>query len=146
MRSLKNLITIIIALIMVAFSPFQISAHDAMLDVDYDPCNADDEGANIDEIWYILNGSAFCKHLSHTEYTIKYYFEETSKDGTYTWTTDVSQSVANEIKSAYANSMKKWNNVYFYAENSFGNLVKRKIISVEAGTATNHNLTIYPSN
>lgn len=59
------------------------------------------------KMWYALNKGLSCNHLSHEVTTIKYYFEEASKDGTYTWTTDVSESVAQEIKTAYANSMKK---------------------------------------
>lgn len=38
--------------------------------------------------------------------TIKYYFASSVEGSTYTWTTDVSTSVAQEIKNAYAESMK----------------------------------------
>ena len=61
-----------------------------------------------------------------------------------TWTTDVSAFVAQEIKNAYAESMKKWNNVYFYSYDDNGILNKHKIINIVEGTATDHNLTIYP--
>ena len=76
--------------------------------------------------------------------TIKYYFASSVEGSTYTWTTDVSTSVAQEIKNAYAESMKKWNNVYFYSYDDNGILNKHKIINIIEGTATDHNLTIYP--
>ncbi|MBQ7387104.1 MAG: hypothetical protein IJW03_02945 [Clostridia bacterium] len=93
-------------------------------------------------MWYAL----YSYHLGDEVDTIKYYFENSSLDGTYTWTTDVSASVAQEIKDAYANSMKKWNDVYFYSYDSSGVLIKHKIINVVEGTASDHNLSIYPKN
>lgn len=115
-----------------------------MLDVIYDDCIYNDSGDGIDETWYILDTPPFCYHLGDEVDTIKYYFEDSSPNGTYTWTTDVSESVAEEIKNAYANSMKKWNNVYFYSYNSDGTVTKHKIINVVEGTALDHNLSIYP--
>ena len=121
-----------------------VSAHNAMLEVSYDDC-VKSSGDGDDETWYILNNSNGCRHLSHTESTIKYYFAESSINGSYTWTTDVSQEMANEIKEAYANSMKKWNNVFFYSyDKNTGNIVKNKLINVVEGTENSHNLTIYP--
>ena len=55
-----------------------------------------------------------------------------------------SSTVGDEIKTAYANSMKKWNNVYFYSYNQDGTITKNKLINVVEGSANNHNLTIYP--
>ena len=68
----------------------------------------------IHEKWYLLygknnEGEKQYYHLSHQTTVIKYYFEEESEDGTYTWTTDATEDQANMIKDAYANSMKKWN-------------------------------------
>ena len=125
------------------FGVIQVFAHNAMLDVDYDNCVSSVENDGIDEMWYVLNKNSSCYHLSNDEKTIKYYFADTSSNG-YSWTTDVTSSVAEEIKTAYANSMKKWNDVYFYSYNSYGTVVKCKLIDVVEGTATDHNLTIYP--
>ncbi len=122
----------------------QVYAHDTNLNINYDDCIGDKTCDGIEETWYILDTSTSTYHLSHETITIKYYFEEYSKDGLYTWTTDVTNDVANEIKSAYANSMKKWNNVYFYSYDSDGNITKRKIINLVEGTALDHDLSIYP--
>ena len=126
------------------FGSIQVFAHDAMLDVDYDNCIHDASGDGIDETWYILNLASSCSHLSDEDLTIKYYFKESFSDEEYTWTTDVSESVAEEIKNAYANSMKKWNNVYFYSYDSDGTVTKHKIINIVEGTASDHNLLICP--
>lgn len=83
--------------------------------------------------WYNKGTNQFisCPHISHEKTVVTYYFAETSKDGTYSWTTDVSETVANDIKNTYANSMKKWNNVYFYSyDDSTGLITKNKIINV----------------
>ena len=40
--------------------------------------------------------------------------------------------------------MKKWNNVYFYSYDSSGNIYKHKIINIVEGTASDHNISIYP--
>ena len=117
-----------------------------MLEVGYDQCIADENGDGVNETWYILNNLTSCTHYDHNNTTIKYYFEDCSDTGDYYWTSDVSAQVANEIKNAYANSMKKWNNVYFYSYDSYGNVVKNKIINIVEGTATDHNLSIYPAN
>ncbi len=77
--------------------------------------------------------------------TIKYYFSNVSQDDTYTWTTDILSTDAQEIKDAYANSMKKWNNIYFYSYNIYGTLEKHKVINIIEGTESDHNLIIYPT-
>ena len=148
MKSNKKLVALVMAIVMVVnfsiFGAIQVFAHDAMLNVDYDDCKGVNGSDDIDETWYVLDVPPFCYHLGDEVDTIKYYFEETSSDGTYTWTTDVTESVAQEIKTAYANSMKKWNNVYFYSYNDYGVLIKHKIINIVEGTEADHNLTIYP--
>ncbi|MBR2971537.1 MAG: hypothetical protein IKC61_01245 [Clostridia bacterium] len=122
---------------------FTSIAHQSILDIDYDMC-AGDSGDEVDKTWYILESPNGNRHLADEVDTIKYYFEEASIDGTYTWTTHVSEDVAQDIKNSYATSMKKWNNVYFYSYSDTGDLVKHKIINVVEGTAEDHNLTIYP--
>ena len=51
---------------------------------------------------------------------------------------------AEAIKLAFANSMEKWNNVYFYSYNQDGSVTKNKIIEIVETTKGNQNLTIYP--
>lgn len=150
MKSIKNIIisfiAIVIAINFTLFSNTIVFAHSSILNVVYDDCVDERFKDGIDEMWYVLNDNSSCHHLSNNVLTIKYYFEETSKDGIYTWTTDVSDIVAQEIKEAYVDSMKKWNNVYYYTYDDYGNREPNKIINIEEGTASDHNLTIYPGN
>ena len=143
----KKLSLVLILVMIFSFSNFsllQTFAHDAMLEVEYDNCIASKTGDSIDEMWYALIKGSYCYHLSTEETTIKYYFAPIAANG-YTWTTDVSSDVAEEIKDAYANSMKKWNNVYFYSYNTCGEVIKCKIINVvEAENEDECNLIIYP--
>lgn len=148
MESRKRFGAFVLALIIITnvsiLGAIQVFAHDAMLNVDYDDCIYEIGADGINETWYILNKGSVCRHISHEVDTIKYYFADSVEGSTYTWTTDVSVSVAQEIKNAYAESMKKWNNVYFYSYDDNGILNKHKIINIVEGTATDHNLTIYP--
>ena len=127
----------------------KIYAHSAMLEISYDTCDYNKSGDGIDEVWYILETPTQQHHISHEEDTIKYYFEEISHEGNYSWTTVtlpyISEETADEIKAAYAESMMKWNNVYFYIYDSNGNVEKKKIINIVEGTEDDHNLSIYPA-
>jgi len=139
MNSNKRSVAFILVLIIINVSVFgsaQVFAHDAMLDVDYDNCIPNEEADGIDETWYILDKGSECWHISHDVDTIKYYFADSVDGSTCTF--------AQEIKDDYAESMKKWNNVYFYSYDNNGILSKHKIINIVEGTATDHNLTIYP--
>ena len=144
----KRFVSFVLALIIIinasVFGTIQVLAHSAMLDVDYDDCIYEIGADGINETWYILEDDSMCYHISHEVDTIKYYFADSVEGSTYTWTTDVPESVAQEIKNAYAESMKKWNNVYFYSYDDNGILEKHKIINIVEGTMTDHNLTIYP--
>ncbi len=149
MKKTKIIISLItFVMLMFNFSIFninQVYAHDSILDIDVDDCLPDVFYNGVNETWYILNSPSSTMHYDHNISTIRYYFEPNSEDGNYTWTSDVSEEVANEIKTSYANSMKKWNNVYFYTYDSSGNVVKKKIINVTEGNALNHNLSIFPN-
>ena len=79
---------------------------------------------------------------------ILYYFEEVYQEegkSDYTWTTNLTEEQAVDVKNTYAESMKKWNNVYFYTYNSDGTITKNRLINVIEGTRNNHNLSIYPA-
>ena len=116
MKLNKKIVAIIMSLITIInlsiFSVFQVFAHSAILDVEYDNCIASNNADGINEAWYVLNSTnSQLYHISHEEQTIKYYFSEIDPVSGYTWTTDISASEAQAIKDAYANSMKMWNNL-----------------------------------
>ncbi len=124
----------------------KVYAHDYMLNVDYDDCIIDENNSDwIDEMWYVLDKESEVYHYNDELSTLKYYFESEGLSINYTWTSDVSELIANEIKNTYANSMKKWNNVYFYSYNIDGNVVKNKIINIVEESENDHNISIYPS-
>ena len=149
MKMRKRWISLIMALILVLnFSlsgAVQVFAHSAILEVGYDDCDADDEGDDIDEMWYVLGEGTSNKHLSHEVLTIDYSFSPTAANSTETWETYVSTDVAKEIKNAYAESMKKWNDVYFYTYDSVGVVTKHKIINIVECVDGTPNLIIYPA-
>ena len=84
-----------------------------MLDVKYDDCDDDRAGDGIDEMWYILENDEGCRHISHQETTIKYFFEDDPIKGGCWTVGGISASEAELIKAAIAESMEKWNNVCF---------------------------------
>lgn len=131
-----------------------IFAHDIMLNVAYDDCSEagldrDDPNVTyvpedgINETWYSLIRYSECRHIGNETNTIKYYFEEIPDDDEI-WNKGYTKSDIEEIKTAYANSMKKWNNVYYYSYNPDGTITKKKIINIIEGDSSEqgHNLTI----
>lgn len=136
MRKKGFLIIIIICFLFAFISPVAVHAHSSLLDVTYDPCapNYYDDGD--DEMWYYLNkqysGKTYNVHLPQTTTVIKYYFAATARDDTtYTWTTDVTNDIANEIRSAIVNSMGKWNNIVYYSYDINGIRQTHNIITVQ---------------
>ena len=129
-----------------------VNAHSNLLTVDYDECIPGDDIAEKDEVWYYLCETNYSQetffdyfHIGQNITTIKYYFEDASFDGSgYTWTTDIDEELANNIKTAYVESMKKWNDVYYYSYDDNGNMITHKIINIVEGTKDDHNLSIYP--
>jgi len=127
----------------------KISAHSIELNIDYDECIASTNNDGIDEIWYYLykmtnQNKLTYRHIDEEVETISYFFEEKNMLG-YEWTTDISEEEAKNIKDAYAESMKKWNDVYYYSYDSFGNQIKNKVINIVEGTSDNHNISIMPA-
>lgn len=125
----------------------QIYAHSEMLDVVYDDCTAHDDSDGIHEIWYVLNDGEQECHIDHETLTIKYYFEQPINGDPDQYWTDcgINSELAAEIREAYANSMKKWNDVYFYSYIGENQIIKNKVVNVVEGTYSDHNLSIYPS-
>lgn len=128
-----------------------VKAHEKMLDATYDSCGVFDE---IDRVWYYLNEKGCYNgptydyhHLSQENLILKYFFSEYAYlNSSYTWTTDVDLATANEIKTAYVNSMKKWNDVYYYSYDENGKKTKNSIINIVEGTSNDYNIMIYPTN
>ncbi len=134
MKMLHKIVALLLIIILMNINGGYVFAHQEMLDISYENCNVpvDDEGDIIEtdgenEMWYAF----YSRHISHEVYTIKYYFNEFAKDdNTYTWTSECSLEEANSIKEAFANSMKKWNNIYYYSYDANGNRVANKIINI----------------
>ena len=120
----------------------QTFAHDSILDIGYDECIAQKYADGTNEMWYVLDNGSSNYHLPNEEKTIKYYFKENTAISDI-WPDYISESDVEDVKNAYVNSMKKWNNVYFYSYNEDGTINKKKIINVIEGTENDHNLTIF---
>ncbi len=144
MKTNKRFISLIVTLIMLVncliFGAVEIFAHSTLLDVEYDECVASG-GDGEDEMWYeLLYEDFYCYHISDEVPTITYYYEEPSSD--FLSQAGITAYTASVIKNAYIDSMKKWNNVYFYSYDDQGKVVKKKIINVVEGTAENHVVSI----
>ena len=136
-RIIAITLTFVFLIIFISVEGGSAFAHDYMLNVEYDACVATVDGDGVDEMWYKLDSSSVCKHLSHEVLTVRYYFIN-SLDGD-----DIQDIPIDSIKEAYANSMKKWDSVYFYSYDEAGNVVKNKLVNVVEGTEENANLPIY---
>lgn len=148
MKSYRKYVALSLALMTIinvlVFCTIQAFAHDAILNVDYDNCASDPNDDDINKMWYVLDEDSKCFHVDHEMSTVKYYFADSAPGSTYTWTTDVSAAVAQEIKNAYAESMKKWNDVYFYSYDDDNILTKHKVVNIVEGTESDYNVIIYP--
>ena len=153
-----KIFSILLAISLVMPFGIYLSAHQNILYIDSDKCVVEGIGENgDDEMWYSLtrlndkkntdaNDDVYYQlHLDQSVTTIKYYFEPFAEDGSgYTWTTEVSEETANEIKQAFADSIKKWNNVYYYSYDENGSVTAYRVINVVEGTAEDHQISIFP--
>lgn len=117
-RFLSMMIALMTFLQCTMFFPTQILAHSATLDVVYDACDADPDSDDINEMWYALESNSVAFHISHEATSIRYYFADSHAEGLCTWDEFCSESEAEDIKAAFARSMEKWNNVFFYSYDS----------------------------
>lgn len=150
----KNISLVIVLCLIFVLSFVNVNAHEVMLNVKYDGCTGVFNGDGEDEVWYYLNeadyskGSSFeYRHIDNNDNTIYYYFNDSAEtDSTFTWDDAGSETIGNQIKEAYANSMKKWNDVYFYSYDSNGNRTTKKVINIEeVKSKETSNLIIYPA-
>lgn len=140
------MLTLVIALNLVTLGSLSAFAHETMLDIDYDSCAANKDGDGIDEMWYMLDQSAETIHISHETQTIKYLFVDESLIPGFTWTPEgQDDDVGDAIKASFAESMEKWNNVYFYSQNADGSITKNKIINIVEGTNEDVDVLILPT-
>ena len=144
----------ILLLIVFMSTSINVNAHETTLDVVYDNClpedyvNSSNIGDGYSEKWYELVKNNIARHIPHsgTNTTeIKYYISPTGENSTdITWSSGISAELSNRIINEYIESMKKWNNVWYYVLNSNGLYEKRKLVNIVAGTENDHNLIIYP--
>ena len=110
-------ILVYVLFIMLFQIPIIVFAHSIPLEVGYDKWIKTEEISE-DYKWYkiyeLSGGGKSYSHLSNNVQTVKYWIENVNPDSAYTWTSDISEDIANEIKSAYIESIMKWNNVYYY--------------------------------
>ena len=75
MRVNKKIIALSMALIMllnlVIIGSIPASAHDSLLDVEYDPCDSGTLNDGMDETWYIFSRISEVYHIDHEVNTIK---------------------------------------------------------------------------
>jgi len=163
---MKNKIILLMLLsIITAFSyqeSYEVLAHFDDIGVSYDQCqyehyvDANNIGDGINEKWYSIfpfdptkETSHYYKGTSIQTQTIKYYFSDYNtiddNDNSY-WYDNVTQEFGDKVKLEYANSMKKWNNVYVYIYADDNIVTKRKFINIVDGTSNDWDLIIYPKN
>ena len=149
MKLNKKIVACVIALIIIVnFSTtyfLPVYAHNTLLDIEYDVCVKNTEGDGIDEIWYCLESTLGHRHLSNETDTITYRFEGTPEEWTPNTNGSIIEDVDELIKSAFANSLEKWNNIYFYSYNFDGTITKNKLINIEEATQDTANITIRPN-
>ena len=149
---------IVLFLIVLFSNRITIYANSDLLDVDYDSCQCDMFNDNDNEMWYFLSRQEIYSigdtdylmnsyfHLPDDVLTVSYYVNNTAKnDFNYEWTTDLSETEANDVKQSFINSMLRWNDVYYYSYDAEGIRTSNKIINiVEAYNPTEANIIIYP--
>lgn len=139
------MLTLVMALNLATLGSLSTFAHETMLEIDYDSCITTEDGDGIDEMWYMLDQSAETIHISHETQTIKYFFLNQGVNDGCTWTPEgQADDVGDAIKTSFAESMEKWNNVYFYSQNADGSVAKNKIINIVEGTMGDFNVLIIP--
>ena len=149
MKILSKIFVLVLIIVLICNSNLSVWAHRNMLETEYDYCSGPVyNGGEVvptdgeDETWYWLEWYGREYHISHNVTTIKYVFADSATCG---WTTYLSPEDAEEIKTAYANSMKKWNDIYYYSYDENGNRIAQKIINIEEGNLSDYNLIIYPT-
>ncbi len=155
----KRILALILCGFLLIASNLNILAHDAFLNVVYDSCDAEKLANGINEVWYEVDDIFYpdkSVHLSHETYEIRFYFSDQSEwidsvqqvafdNWQVVLTNDEATDMVEQIQSVLVESMQKWNNVYYYSYDAYGNKTAHKIITVTEGDFSNHNLIIEPA-
>lgn len=125
-----------------------VEQHPYILEHDYNECShISTDGEN--KSWFALVKDGEQRHFPHMDNgvsTIRYFISETSLyNSSLTWNYDMpNNSLGEEVKQNFLNSILKWNNIYFYA-NSLGPVItKKKLVNIIEGSSANHNVLIHP--
>ena len=134
----------------------KVDAHSVQLSVVYDNCSPvyynspTNIGDGVDEKWYELISNNITNHFPHNPNgnvtTIKYYFSETSADGTVSWNDIVDSEQRLHVINGFETSILKWNNTYFYKKTSGNVIEKKKLVNLISGSSGDCDLIIRPSN
>ena len=161
---MRNKIILLMLLSMItAFSyqeSYEVLAHFEEIDVIYDVCDSvdynvetGDIGDGIDERWYSIFSNSTTDHIAYEQGsipTIRYYVSPSVIDGysynqinNATWSTNTTSTQGELIKQSYINSIKKWDNIYYYKTvDSF--ITKTKLINFVEVNDSSYNLIIFP--
>ena len=159
---LKRILLCLLSIFLILSFSLITMAHPLLLNVTYDECSKEDLVDGENELWYRID-DVFPRfldtflHLSDMTTEIKYLFSERQEwidcvkqvaagDPWYiSLYDDEAANIVDEIQSVYVESMKKWNDVYYFSCDNNGNRVTNKIITVTEGTSTDYNVKIYPT-
>ena len=164
---LQKIVTFLLSAILVFAFSLTTAAHPLILNVSYDDCSQEDIIDGENELWYKIDElfpqyANMPFHLSHTTSEIKYYFNPYSeKDSSITWISCIKEAAKNwninlndneaeiivrQIQAVYAQSMEKWNDLYYYSYNNDGERISNKVITVKyEENPEKANLIIYPN-
>ena len=160
-KIMKKMISFVLLFVLILYSSLSILAHPTMLNVNYDECSQEEHIDGEDELWYRIDeifppSSGISLHMSHAVLEIKYYFSYENdqtwtkyvKDAAQQFNVSLSESealtIVQSIQNCFVNSMKRWNDVYYYSYDDNNNRIKNKIITVKQGTQYDNNVVIYP--
>ena len=163
---MKKVMSILVILSLItSLCTITVLAHSTKLNIEYDDCSKEENVAGDNELWYKVDEIFYNRpngvfHLSHEVFEIKYYFSPTSQYQTSnTWIDNVktvwqekgivlsntqAATIVEQIQEIFSNSMKKWNNIYYYVYDEAENMYAKRIITVSEGTMNDHNVIIYP--
>ena len=128
--------------------PF-VEQHPEVLLFDKNECSYSSTYDGEDKSWFALENADGQYHFPHSDNgvsTIKYFISDTSRhDSSLTWNYNMpNNTLGEEVKQNFLNSILKWNNIYFYEVSSNQFVTKKKLVNIVQGTASDYNLAIYP--
>lgn len=122
------------------FFQISVNAHTNDLNVELDNCME-----NSDLRWYKLLENDSMEdwtqhnHIDQSTMTLKYFV---TRSIDYNESDLITEQFINEVTLSFTNSMKKWNDIYFYSYNDDSSITKNKVVNIEEGTSDDYNLLI----